>query len=84
MPVSKWYESSTGTGDLAATIKGILIGVVPLLVFSGRALGVDISPDQLQPIAGLTGDFIIAGGVVISIAVTLFGAIRKVIMRFRK
>ena len=79
----KWYESSAGTGYLAATIKGILIGVLPLLVLASRAVGVEIGSEELQPIINTIEGLVIAIGGVISIVITLFGLIRKVVIRFR-
>lgn len=86
MPVAngKWYESSAGTGDLAATIKGLLIGVLPLLVFGAKAAGVEIGSEDLRPVFDNVENVIIAVGGVIATVVTLFGLVRKLVLRFKK
>lgn len=66
-----WYLSSTGSGDLSLTIKGVLIGIIPLAIFIGQQFHIELTSD------GLTQG-IQAVGEVASGAVVLYGAVRKV------
>ena len=84
MPTEKWYHSSTGTGNLALTVKGILIGVVPVIILLSRMGGVEIGADDLRPTIDAIEGVIIAVGVAISAVMTLVGLIRKVYLRYKK
>jgi hypothetical protein len=74
--MNQWFLSSTGSGDLAATIKGLLIALIPLLIIAGQHFHVAITEGQIMDIvAAVTG--------AISAAVTAFGLIRKLVLSFK-
>lgn len=73
----KWYESSTGSGDLSLTIKGILTAFVPLIILAAQALGKEVTSTQIDEFVA-----VIVGA--ISALMIAFGAVRKIIMAFKK
>lgn len=68
--MKKWFLSSSGSGDLALTIKGLLMSIVPLVVIALRATGHEIvigeaEIDQLVlAISGIVSGVAIIAGVV--------------------
>lgn len=74
--MNQWFLSSTGSGDLAATIKGLLIALIPLLIIAGQRFHIAVTENQLMDvIAAVTG--------AISAVVTALGLIRKLIIAFQ-
>lgn len=71
----KWFESSTGSGDLSLTIKGLSIsGIIPIFAAVLTAFGVKIDESEVaQFIAGVIG--------LVGVITTLFGLARKVYFR---
>ena len=75
--MQKWFLSSTGNGDLSLTIKGVLIGIIPVVIILLGLLNVQVSSDQL--VVGV--EHITA---IIAAAVTLAGASRKLYFWFKE
>jgi hypothetical protein len=70
--MKKWFLSSTGSGDLSLTIKGLLVGLLPLIMAVIQLTGHDIAQGQVE-------EFITAvTGAIASIAVVL-GMVRKIV-----
>lgn len=44
---NKWYMSSTGDGSLSLTLKGALVGFVPVLMIALKVAGVDIAETEV-------------------------------------
>lgn len=74
---SKWYESSTGNGDLAMTVKGAAIAFIPLIISLLKAQGVEITEGQVA-------EFIEQVFTLVSVSLALFGMARKGYYFFRK
>lgn len=70
----QWFQSSTGTGDLALTIKGLLVAIVPLLVTVVHHYGYNVAQDQVIDV----GNAILA---TIASGMIAFGLIRKLVNR---
>lgn len=55
-------KSSTGSGKLSQTVKGILTSLIPVIVLLGQAFGVEISQagaaEGIAVVAGLTGSVV--------------------------
>jgi hypothetical protein len=45
--MTKWFMSSTGTGDLSLTIKGLLLALVPLSVTTFQHFGVELAQEDI-------------------------------------
>jgi hypothetical protein len=72
----KWFQSSTGTGDLALTIKGFLIALVPFIIIAAKYYGfAELQEiDVINWIEGIT-----AG---IAAVIVFIGVVRKIANRF--
>lgn len=75
--MKNWFLSSTGSGDLSLTIKGILIGVIPVIIIVLGMFNMQVSSNQLT--VGI--EHITA---IIAAVVALIGAIRKLINWFKE
>jgi hypothetical protein len=71
--MNQWFLSSTGSGDLAATLKGLLIALLPLLIVAGQRYHIAITENDIMNV-------IAAVSAAISAAVTAFGLIRKLVI----
>lgn len=75
--MKKWFLSSSGSGDLSLTIKGLLMSIIPLVVLVLNATGhqIVISEEQID-------QFVFAISGVISSVMIIVGITRKVITFF--
>lgn len=71
--MKKWFLSSTGSGDLSLTIKGLLMSIIPVVVLVLNASGHDISIGEEQ-----IDQFVIAVSGVISGVMFIIGLCRKI------
>lgn len=71
----KWYQSSTGTGDLALTVKGALVAFVPLVLMVLNSQGVSITQSDLM-------DMINTFFTALSAVMVFWGLARKVYYSF--
>lgn len=71
MENKKWFESSTGSGDLGLTIKGLLMLLVPSLLFVSQSFGWNWSESLIT-------NWIILISSLVSTAMLLTGLLRKV------
>lgn len=73
----KWYESSTGNGNLAMTVKGASIAFIPLIISILKAQGVEITEGQVA-------EFIEQVFTLVSVSLVLFGTVRKAYYAFKR
>lgn len=66
----KWWASSTGTGDLALTVKGLLLALVPVTLTAAKYYNIELVEEQLVEIIN-------AAVAVISALMIFIGLIRK-------
>ena len=72
---NQWFQSSSGNGDLALTIKGLLVALIPLFIIAAKFYNVELMYDEvLSVIEGVAG--------AISAIMVAFGLIRKIANRF--
>jgi len=71
---NQWFQSSTGSGDLALTIKGLLVALVPLTVAAMQRFNVHLAQDQVSAV-------IDAGFAAVAAVMVLVGLIRKIANR---
>lgn len=74
----KLLGSSIDPYKLSMTIKGLIIGAIPVLVLLGRLTGVDLDPGTLNDLADSAENTILIIGTAVSSVVTLVGVIRKI------
>lgn len=67
---TKWYESSTGSGNLAITVKGMAVAFIPLIISILRSQGMEITEDQVAQAIEQLFTFV-------SVSLVLFGTVRK-------
>jgi len=78
----KVLTSSVDSSKLALTIKGILIGIIPLALFIASSSGVALVQGELNGLVEAISELIIAFGGVLSAGVTLYGLFRKIAVKF--
>ena len=66
----KWYQSSTGDG-LSLTIKGLLIGLVPLIIMIAQINGVTIAQETIVQYIDIISAWI-------ALSITMAGLTRKI------
>lgn len=71
----KLLSSSYDSQKLALTVKGILVGIIPLLV-----LVTGVSEMEINGIIDPLIDLIEKGGLIVASIMTLYGAIRKILV----
>jgi uncharacterized membrane protein len=74
MNPNAWFLSSTGSGDLSLTIKGLLLALVPLSITVFQHYGVKIAENQVV-------DLINAVVAAVSALTIVVGMVRKFVNR---
>lgn len=72
----KWFLSSSGTNDLALTIKALLVSLIPLVIAFGQSKGWDITENQVMEV-------IEAGFAAVAGFMLFVGLVRKLVNRVR-
>lgn len=69
-----WWASSSGTGDLALTIKGLLVALIPVAIGVAKHYEIELTEsDLLEGVQAVTA--------VISAIVVFVGLLRKIVNR---
>lgn len=66
----KLLQSSANPNNLSATFQGILLGIIPLIIYIGQQRGIELTYNELIVLV----EFLMGA---ISAVVILYGAIRK-------
>ncbi len=82
MALPKFLQSSVDSTKLALTVQGILLGIIPLLLFLATLFGVTLIQGELSNVAGAFSELIIAVGGAVSAFLTLYGLVRKIVVKF--
>ena len=79
MALPKFLQSSQNAQALSLTIKGILVGLIPVALILLKAFNPEgeVVPDDLQLIATNIGDSIIVLFTLVSSVTTFYGVVRK-------
>jgi hypothetical protein len=80
--MNKLIASSVDPKELSLTLKGILVGIVPVAMLVIRAAGAEVSQDQVQQVVIVVSDVVTALGVLASAVMVAAGVIRKVVRAF--
>lgn len=67
MDTQQWFQSSTGSGDLSLTLKGLLVFVLPLAHYYLRSKGLDFGDESVGALIDALLAFIAAGMSVIGL-----------------
>ena len=73
----KWFNSSSGSGDLSLTIKGLLVLLIPVIVGYAATKGVPLTETLIV-------DTIEAGTAALSALMVAWGLFRKIVVAFNK
>jgi len=84
MKYQKALGSSVDPEKLALTVKGILTGIIPVLIAVTGAFGVHLNLGDLSSLVDSIGDAIIALGVAISAVMTVWGLLLKIVISLKK
>lgn len=74
---TKWFESSSGNGDLALTIKGLLMLLVPSLLLISQTLGFNWSETDIT-------NWIILVSSALTGVILFLGVVRKIYFALQK
>jgi hypothetical protein len=77
MAYPKFVGSSVNPEQLALTVKGLLVGVVPVIILIAKLQGFELGNGDVQVWIDAVGSAIIAVGGAVSTLMTLFGLGRK-------
>lgn len=75
--MNKWFLSSSGSGDLSTTIKGLLTSLIPLIIITLKYFNYDTNHDEVESI-------IIAITTMISAMQIVYGIARKIALAIKK
>lgn len=73
---NKWYQSSTGSGDLSLTLKGIMMAFIPLIILAGSKMGFALTETGIMEVIGAILGAVSAVQIVVGMA-------RKIVNAFR-
>ena len=71
MSIPEIFKSSDNSGNLSMTIKGLLIGIIPLAILLAKTFGISLAETDLT-------EFINAGAIAATAFVTFVGLGRKI------
>ncbi len=82
--MNKLLASSVDPEKLSLTVKGVLGGAATLILLLATSFGVSVSQGDLQTAIDGIGDLIVAIGGIVSTAAVVYGAVRKIVVAFKK
>jgi len=71
----KWYNSSVGDDSISLTVKSLVVGIIPVVIYIAKTQGYDISTDDIMQIVNNVAT-------IISLLGVTCGIIRKIYYRF--
>ena len=80
MKYPKLLGSSVDANRLALTVKGILVGLIPVIVVLAKAKGFDLNPGSVSIFGQQLSDAIVAIGSAVSAVMVVVGVIRKLVV----
>ena len=73
MKYPKYFGSSVNPEELGLTVRGLFVGLVPLVVFVAGQFGVDLTANSLMEVVNL-------GLTAVSALIVFVGVVRKVVV----
>lgn len=74
---NKWFESSNGSGNLALTVKGAALALIPLTISVLQSQGVTLTETQIAQFVEQVFTFV-------SLGLVLLGTVRKAYYAFKR
>lgn len=81
-PYPKYLASSVDAGKLSLTIRGLLVGLIPTIIFLAKLKGVDLSEESITKVGDVLVQIVEAGTTVVAGSMFLWGVIRKLAVFF--
>ena len=81
--MNKFVASSVDPKELSLTLKGLLVGVVPVAMIIINAAGANISQEELQNVVEVVTNVVAALGTLVSAVMVAAGVIRKLVRAFK-
>ena len=80
--MNRIFSSSKDPNKVALTVKGILAGLIPLILVIAGIAQIDLTAEELTGVVESLGSAIVAVWLAISAVITVVGLARKVILKF--
>lgn len=82
MDMNKFLVSSIDPQKLSLTVKGVMVGAIPVAIFLAKMSGVELPEGDLTDLAENVGNAIQQIGVALSAIMIVYGGVRKVLVAF--
>jgi len=82
--MNKIFQSSSNPAKLSLTIRGILIGLIPLALLLSGVAGANLVQADFENLIETLIGAITAITMAVSAIATLYGVIRKIVLSFKK
>lgn len=76
--------SSSDGEKIALTVKGLLVGIIPIVIAISGTFGVNLDLTELNTLVDSVVNVIISVSLAVSAVMTAFGLARKVVNKFHK
>lgn len=76
-----FLSSSVDPQSLSLTVKGVLVGIVPTVIFLAPILGLDVDAGELNSLVDSVEQFVFWGATGVSVCATFWGILRKIFKR---
>ena len=80
MKYPKLLSSSVDPQKLSLTVKGVIVGAIPVIMFLAPLFGVNLSDGILNDLAESVGNVILQVGATVSAAMVVVGVVRKILV----
>lgn len=79
-----FLSSSVDPQALSLTVKGVIVGAIPFVIWFAKLQGWSIAEGDLSSLADNAGIVIEQAGAVLATSMVIYGLIRKVLVAFKK
>lgn len=81
MEIPKALSSSVDPQKLGLTVKGILVGAIPVILLVANLTNLDLGQDNLNAIIDGIVSIVVAGSTIISSVMLVWGLVRKTLVK---
>ena len=81
MEIPSFLKSSVDPEKLGLTVKGILIGVVPVILLVSGLAGADLGQSDFNELIEALVNLVVAGATTVSALMVAWGLIRKILVK---
>ena len=80
MKYPKLLSSSVDPQALSLTVKGVIVGAIPVVGFVVQLLGINLPGDVINDLAESVGNTILQIGAAVSAIMVVIGVVRKILV----